>query len=172
MSEHSEATRSNPHRMKFFIGGVLFAAAVIVLVISATRQSAQFFLTVEELAASQESLAGENLRVSGAVIGESIEILPESGLLRFTIAHIPGEDDQIAARGGLEAVLHQAVEDPDAAHLAVIYEGAKPDMLRHEAQAILTGTLSEEGVFLAEELLLKCPTKYEEALPEQVEQNP
>jgi cytochrome c-type biogenesis protein CcmE len=31
----------------------------------------------------------------------------------------------------------------------------------------MTGKLGEDGVFTAGELLLKCPTKYEEALPEQ-----
>jgi cytochrome c-type biogenesis protein CcmE len=29
--------------------------------------------------------------------------------------------------------------------------------------------LGEDGVFYADELLLKCPTKYEEAVPEQIE---
>jgi len=169
MSKSSGASTFNPNRVKFFVGGVLFAAAVIVMIISATRQTAQFFLTVEEITSSQEDFIGENLRVSGAVIGDSIEVIPESGLLRFTIAHIPGEDEEIAARGGLEAVLHQAVQDPDIPHLDVAYEGAKPDMLQDEAQAILTGTMGDDGVFNAEELLLKCPTKYEEALPEQVE---
>ncbi len=42
-------------------------------------------------------------------------------------------------------------------------------MLKDEAQAILTGTLQNDGTFLVEELLLKCPSKYEEALPEQAE---
>lgn len=161
----------NSNRLKFIIGGLLLFVGVFFLIISATRKSAQFFLTVEELRASSADLVGENLRVSGAVLGESIQVSPEDGLLHFTIAHIPGEEDEIAARGGLEAVLHQAVNDQENPRLAVIYEGPKPDMLRDEAQAILTGTLDEEGVFIAEELLLKCPTKYEEALPEQVEYN-
>mgnify|MGYP003349956457 CR=1 FL=1 len=43
--------------------------------------------------------------------------------------------------------------------------------LRNEAQAIMTGKLGEDGVFYAEELLLKCPTKYEEAVPEQAATN-
>jgi cytochrome c-type biogenesis protein CcmE len=169
MSELSNLTPSNPNRVKFVIGGLLVVVAVIVMVISATRNSAQFFLTVAELKDSQEELVGKNLRVSGAVIGESIQVGSEDGTLYFTIAHIPGDEDEIAARGGLEAVLHQAVDALDNPHLAVSYAGAKPDMLRDEAQAILTGTLNEEGVFIAEELLLKCPTKYEEALPNQVE---
>ncbi|MFN2305178.1 MAG: cytochrome c maturation protein CcmE [Anaerolineales bacterium] len=33
----------------------------------------------------------------------------------------------------------------------------------------MTGTLSTGGVFEAEELLLKCPSKYEDAVPNQVE---
>jgi cytochrome c-type biogenesis protein CcmE len=50
----------------------------------------------------------------------------------------------------------------------VVYKGAPPDMLKEEAQAILTGSLQDDGSFLAEEILLKCPSKYEEVLPEQV----
>lgn len=169
MSSSPGSSHSNPNRLKFIIGGVLFVSAVIVMIVSATQQTAQFFLTVEELKASQNDLVGENLRVSGAVLGESIQVIPESSSLHFTIAHIPGDEDEIAAQGGLEAVLHQAVNDKDNPRIWVTYEGARPDMLRDEAQAILTGTLNEEGVFIAEELLLKCPTKYEEALPEQVE---
>ncbi len=169
MTDTSNTNHSNPNRVKFLLGGGLFFVAVILMIISATRQSAQFFMTVEELIAAQEDFVGENLRVSGAVLGESIHYGPENDTLYFTIAHIPGDEDEIAAKGGLEAVLHQAVQDPGNTHMVVSYQGAKPDMLRDEAQAILTGTLNEEGVFLAEELLLKCPTKYEEALPEQVE---
>ena len=44
-----------------------------------------------------------------------------------------------------------------------------PDLLRDEAQAIMTGQFSSDGVFHAEELLLKCPTKYEESVPDQTE---
>jgi cytochrome c-type biogenesis protein CcmE len=48
----------------------------------------------------------------------------------------------------------------------VIYNGAKPDLLKNEAQAILTGKITEDGVFQADELLLKCPTKYDDSLSE------
>jgi cytochrome c-type biogenesis protein CcmE len=59
------------------------------------------------------------------------------------------------------------VTDPSRARIKVVYVGPKPDLLRNEAQAIMTGRLGEDGVFYAEELLLKCPTRYEEAVPEQ-----
>jgi cytochrome c-type biogenesis protein CcmE len=64
-------------------------------------------------------------------------------------------------------VLHAAVNDPTQPRLKVVYNGVKPDLLKNEAQAIMTGKLGADGVFYAQELLLKCPTKYEEALPQQ-----
>jgi len=163
----SKAAKSN--RLKYIIGGGLFLIAVIFMIISATRATAEFFMTVRELKETKEDLTGQNLRVSGAVIGESITYDSASNELHFVIAHIPGKDDEIRAAGGLSIVLHQAVVDPDSPRLMVVYQGAPPDMLRDEAQAILTGTLDSKGLFLAEELLLKCPSKYEEAVPNQVE---
>ena len=61
------------------------------------------------------------------------------------------------------------VENPGAT-LQVIHNGPMPDLLQNEAQAIMTGRLDADGVFHADELLLKCPTKYEEAVPEQAEE--
>ncbi len=164
-SQPKPPARSN--RIKFIAGGVLLLAAVIFMVISATQATAQFFLTVAELQNTDRDLTGENLRVSGAVIGDSIIYDTGSGALHFTIANIPGDDKEIEARGGLEAVLHQAVVNPDEPRLNVVYHGAPPDMLKDEAQAIMTGTIQPDGTFLAEEILLKCPSKYEAVLPEQ-----
>jgi cytochrome c-type biogenesis protein CcmE len=67
----------------------------------------------------------------------------------------------------LAEVLHQAVMDPSRNKMTVQYVGVKPDLLRNEAQAIVTGKLDSNGVFQADELLLKCPTKYDDAVPEQ-----
>jgi cytochrome c-type biogenesis protein CcmE len=61
------------------------------------------------------------------------------------------------------------VVDTNRQRIEVVYIGVKPDLLRDEAQAIMTGKIDENGVFVADELLLKCPTKYEEAVPEQSE---
>jgi cytochrome c-type biogenesis protein CcmE len=108
-----------------------------------------------------------SLRVSGAVMGDSIEYDAQTLRLSFVVAHVPGDNAEIEAQGGLAEVLHQAVIDPNRSHLTVVYTGVKPDLLRDEAQAIMTGKLGEDGNFYAEELLLKCPTKYEEAVPEQ-----
>lgn len=155
------------NRAKFIVGGLLIIAAIAYLIFTSTRASAQYFLTVEELAARKSDVMGRDLRVSGAVLGDSIQYDPQTLTLKFTVAHVPGGNKEIEAQGGLAEVLHAATVDPNRAKLEVTYVGPKPDLLRHEAQAIMTGTLGEDGVFHAEELLLKCPTKYEEAVPEQ-----
>jgi len=155
-------------RVKFIVGGLLILAAVIYLIASSTQANAEYFMTVDELRAKGSSVIGRDLRVSGAVIGSTIQYDPQTLDLSFEVANVPGDNKEIDAQGGLAAVLHQAVIDPNRAHLKVIYNGPKPDLLRDEAQAIMTGHLGEDGIFHVDELLLKCPTKYEEAVPQQV----
>ena len=85
--------------------------------------------------------------------------------MSFTIANVPADLAEIEQAGGLAKALHEAVSNPSATRLQVVYVGPKPDLLRHEAQAIVTGKMGEDGVFYADELLLKCPTRYEEGSP-------
>ena len=154
-------------RMKFMIGGLLILAAVIYLIASSTQASAEYFMTIDELKAKGQGIVGKNLRVSGAVVGDTIQYDPQTLTLTFEVAHVPGDNNVVEAEGGLAAVLHAAVVDPGRARMKVTYIGPKPDLLKNEAQAIMTGQLGADGVFHADELLLKCPTKYEEAVPQQ-----
>jgi cytochrome c-type biogenesis protein CcmE len=154
--------------MKFILGGLLIIAAVVYLIFTATQASAQYFLTVDELNAKSSEMAGRDLRISGAVIGDSIQYDAQSLDLTFTVANIPGDQKVIDQQGGLAVVLKAAVADSSRQRLQVVYNGPKPDLLRNEAQAIMTGKMGSDGVFHANELLLKCPTKYEEAVPNQV----
>jgi cytochrome c-type biogenesis protein CcmE len=156
-------------RTKFILGGALILAAVVYLIVSSTQASAQYFLTIDELNAKGESVYGKNVRVSGAVLGETIAYDPQSLTLSFTVAHVTGDNREIEAQGGLAEVLYQATIDPNRSRIQVVYHGPKPDLLRNEAQAIMTGKMGEDGIFYADELLLKCPTRYEEALPGQTE---
>jgi len=152
---------------KFVIGGVLILGAVVFLIWTATAASAEYFLTIDELNAKRTEVVDKNLRVSGAVIGDSIQYDPQSLTLTFEVAHVPADNMVVKTEGGLAEALHQAVLDPGRARMKVVYVGVKPDLLRNEAQAIMTGHLEDDGVFYADELLLKCPTRYEEAVPEQ-----
>jgi cytochrome c-type biogenesis protein CcmE len=164
-------TLQKPGRTKFILGGLLILAAVVYLIASSTQASAEYFMTVDELNAKGSTVVGRNLRASGAVIGETIQYDPQTLDLRFTVANVPGDNKEIEAQGGLALVLYEAVNDPNRSRLQVIYNGPMPDLLRGEAQAIMTGQLGEDGIFYADELLLKCPTKYEPAVPSQASDN-
>ena len=158
-------------RIKFFFGGLLILAAVVYLIVSSTQASAQYFMTVDELTAKKVNLVDQNVRISGAVMGDTINYDSKTLTLSFTVANVSGDNSEIEKEGGLAVALHQAVIDPNRSKLKIVYVGVKPDLMRNEAQAIMTGHLSADGVFHADELLLKCPTKYEEAVPQQVKGN-
>ncbi len=155
-------------RTKFIVGGVLILAAVVYLIFSATKANAEYFMTVDELKAKGAGMAGQDVRISGAVVGDTIQYDANTLTLTFDVAQVPGDQKEVDAEGGLAAVLHAAVIDPNRARLQIIYNGPKPDLLKNEAQAIMTGHLDANGVFHADELLLKCPTKYQDAVPNQV----
>ena len=158
-------------RIKFVIGGLLILAAVVYLIASSTQASAQYFMTVDELNAKKDSIVDKNIRISGAVVGDTIGYDSSTLTLKFIVAHVSGDNSEIEKEGGLAVVLHQAVIDPTRSKLQVVYVGVKPDLMRNEAQAIMTGHLGADGIFYADELLLKCPTKYEEAVPQQAQGN-
>ena len=152
---------------KFVIGGIIILGAVVFLIWTATTSTSEYFLTIEELHAKGASIVDRNLRVSGAVIGDTIQYNAQNLTLTFEVAHVPADNAVIQTEGGLAEVLHEAVVDPSRDRITIRYVGPMPDLLRNEAQAIVTGHLGKDGVFYADELLLKCPTKYEQAVPEQ-----
>ena len=103
------------------------------------------------------------------LVGDSIRYDPETLTLSFTIVHMPADSQLVNDEGGLADALHAAVIDTSRNRLQVVYIGVRPDLLKDEAQAIVSGELREDGVFYANELLLRCPTRYEQALPGQVD---
>lgn len=122
-------------RLKFVIGGAIILLVLGWLIMGNIGGASAHYLTVEELFAQGPS--DRMVRVSGLVVGESIDWDPQQLLLRF----------EIADEGG---------------SLPVVYQGVRPDMFRDGAQAVVEGKYSSNGVFEASTLLLKCPSKYVE----------
>ncbi len=154
-------------RNKFLIGGLIILGATLYLIITAALAGAQFFYTVDELKARGSEAVGKPVRIAGAVLGDTIQYDAATLALTFTIVHTPADTQLINDNGGLAAALDAAVADTSRNRLDIVYIGVKPDLLKNAAEAILTGELGEDGVFHANELLLRCPTRYEEALPGQ-----
>jgi len=122
-------------RSKFIIGGAIIVLALGYLIVSSIGGSTAYYLTVEEVKA--QGPLERTVRVAGNVIGETIEWNAKELMLRFNIAD-------------------------DSGSLAVIYSGPRPDMLRDDAEAVVEGRYIEGESFEANNLLLKCPSKYEE----------
>ena len=122
-------------RLKYVIGGTIIILVLGWLVLSNIQEASAHYLTVEELLARGSS--DRMVRVSGLVVGETIDWDSQQLILSF----------EIADEGG---------------SLPVVYEGVRPDMFRDGAQAVVEGKYSSDGIFEASTLLLKCPSKYEE----------
>lgn len=150
-------------RLVFLTGGLLILGAIAYLVASGTLLGARFFISVEELLANPDYV-GQSVRITGSVVGETIfidESDPDNTVIQFTIAHVP-----VAALDNLAEALHVAANSPTVTRLDVYVTGQpKPELLQHEAQAILTGTLGSDGVFYATQLQFRCPSRFEESGP-------
>jgi cytochrome c-type biogenesis protein CcmE len=142
-----EKPKSN--RIKFIVGGLLMAAAIIFLIFNAMQGSTQLYVTVDEYYAQQDKLVGRDLRVSGWVIGDTIQ---------FT------QIDDTTSR--LEFEIVDDLNNPGQRLRIVAMNEPMPDLLQHEAQALVEGS-AEGSVFNANPggLFLKCPTRYEEVEP-------
>ncbi len=141
-------TKSKTNRLPFIIGGVLLLAAIGFLVVNAMSGSTQLYKTVDEFYSDQSRLVGRDLRVAGWVIGDSIQytqIDDHNSRLEFDIV-----DD---------------LNNPGQRLHVVALNEPKPDLLQDHAQALVEGRGDSNGVFMSNPggLMLKCPTRYEEA---------
>ena len=138
------------NRLKFVVGGGLLISAIVYLVITAMSGNTQLYKTVGEFYAEQDRLVGRDLRVAGFVVGDSIE---------YT------QIDATTSR--LEFDIVDDINNPGQRLHVVAMNEPKPDLLQHEAQALVEGTANENGEFISNPggLLLKCPTRYEELDP-------
>jgi cytochrome c-type biogenesis protein CcmE len=137
---------------KTLLGCALIVAAVAVVIIGGLAGGSQYFLTVSQLRAKSPEIQHQSVRVSGAVVGESIQFDAQALHLEFDI---------------VDSVEQIRSQPP----LRIVYDGPKPELLQPHAQAIVEGRWDGAGTFHADSLLLKCPTRYEEQFPEQVQGN-
>jgi cytochrome c-type biogenesis protein CcmE len=156
-----------PGRKTLTVAVLLIVTAVAVLIVTATRNTARYFLTIEEMQAMGGQAVGRDLTISGAVLGDTIVIDPTGPRVTFVIVQVPGDPQDVERAGGLAKVLDAAVQDPHAARVEVVYEDFRPDLLQHKAQPIIRGFLGDDGRFHADEVLLKCPSRYDEGIPDQ-----
>ncbi len=138
------AGKSASKKIKFIIGGVAVALAVVYLIYAGIASNSAYFLTIDELYAKGDSMLNRTVRVSGKVDATTINFNNRDLVLQFDVLSDSGE------------------------RLHVIFNGPKPDQMREGAEAILEGKYNGSQ-FTAQDLLLKCPSRYEEKGIEQVQ---
>jgi len=122
--------------LKFVVGGVLIAIAIIYLVYSGIQNTALYYLTVSEFKNRGDEAYGEAVRVNGQVLDGSIRWNSKEGALYFTII-----DEQNK--------------------LPIIHKGVAPDTFKGGAEVVVEGRYTPEDIFAADKIMAKCPSKYE-----------
>jgi cytochrome c-type biogenesis protein CcmE len=108
------------------------AACVGYLVYSATGKTAEYYQTISEAKAGSASAA--SVRVLGTV-QDDVQKLDGGQEVRFT-----------ASDGG--------------SAMLVDYRGTVPDIFKPGIQVVVEGRTGQDGVFHAQTLLAKCPSRF------------
>jgi cytochrome c-type biogenesis protein CcmE len=140
-------------KLRFVIGSALIVGAIAYLIITAIRNTSEYYLTVNEVAARQTELDGQSLRVAGRVKAGTIAWDPSSLTLKFAIVPIPEP-----ARDG--AVTPVVATDPASFNVTSVGE-PKPDMFAEGRDVIVEGKLLPSGEIAATQVLTSCPSKYQ-----------
>jgi cytochrome c-type biogenesis protein CcmE len=128
-------------KFKMSMGIVVIIAAIAYLMISGFSGNSGFQVSINDLVQKGSDYDNEYLLVEGKVLRETIQWNGEKIELRFSVT--------------------------DGVHeLPVVYYDVAPDNLDYEdgAEAILRGKYdSVSGVFVADKVETRCPSKYEAA---------
>ena len=121
---------------------LLIAATVLLIAFgyfsfNAFSSATAYYLTVDEVIAEGHQLADRPFRVKGRLVEGSFRREEAS-----TLAHFRIHDNGVA--------------------LNATYDGVLPDLFFNEhSEIVLHGQLEPEGLFIADRVLVKCPSKYE-----------
>ncbi len=130
----------NPNKkLKFIIGGVIIVLAIIYLGYGAIKNTGAYYIPLDELNQNPQAYVGKNIRVSGAIIQDSEDWDATNLMLKFKMSDQSGET------------------------ILVSFHGSRPSNFDEATEAIVEGSIQPDGTFKADNLLLKCPSRYEEA---------
>ena len=126
-------------RMRLIGVTAIIAISVVAIVVGVGAGDGSYSRNVSDVVGDGEAV-GVRVRVTGTVIPGSWD--KKSSPMRFDIR------DEGAT---------------DGPALAVVYNGGVPSTFGDEVTAIITGTITPDGVLESEDMITKCPSKYESA---------
>ena len=116
------------------MSGILVTALCVYLILVSAAGFVNPYISVSEVSADTPGFLGKHIQMIGKVVNGSIQV--QGGDATFQIA-----DENTA--------------------LNVIYAGATPQNFRENIDVVVIGSLISENIFNAQEILTKCPSKYE-----------
>lgn len=123
---------------RFLIAGAVIAIAAVTLVFVAMQGSAVYYVSVKQFKAQEAMLtsADKEVRVAGKVVPGTI------------------------SKDSMGTISFLATDKEDKAlSLKVSYAKLPPDTFKDDSEVVVTGHY-KNGVFVANEMLAKCPSKY------------
>ena len=124
-------------RMKFLIGGLVVVIVVVALIATSFSGSTSEYLTISEVRTLGPDQTQDS-RVAGKIVPNSVQWDTATIHLTFEI-------------------------EDETGRLPISYNGPKPDMIADAVEAVAIGRYDQANqVFTAGDLLMKCPSKYEE----------
>ncbi len=125
------------HRVWLLMASVVFVMVLGYLGFTAFQSASAYYLTVSELTAKGADAYDKNLRVNGTLVPTSIERDSGGTLMHFSLTD--GQDT-----------------------INAVHDGVVPDLFFNEhSEILLEGTYGPEGMFDAEAIIVKCPSKYQ-----------
>ena len=132
-------------KIRFLVAASVLTGAVAYLMYTGVRQTAVYYLTIDEFLPKKEALANEGIRVAGRVtLGSVTKKMTSSG-------------EELTFRLG-EFKTDGAPGDSVAVH----FVGITPDMFKADggSDVIIEGKY-RDGMIYAQSVLTSCPSKYE-----------
>ena len=149
-----EGASSRTNRIRLLVVGTVVVLALGYMIYAAFPANALYFLTVSEFMERAEVQDGQTVRVSGRLVEDSFQRQGNSTFSSFRLT------DKEAPTGNEALTGNEA--GAEAAQLRASYEGVLPDLFFNpHSEIILQGSYGADQVFQTQEILVKCPSKYQ-----------
>jgi len=106
--------RAANKKIKFIVGGLAIAAAVVYLIVTGIQSTAAYFLTVDELYAKGAAMENRTVRVAGKVDAETIDfnnrdLVTDPLVTRMVGLNLPTQTDTTDVEAELDALLTRLI---------------------------------------------------------------
>jgi cytochrome c-type biogenesis protein CcmE len=123
---------------KIISGLALAAVAFIIMMFSTMPTAGSMEITISDLEKNADKYDGDYIMTQGLLNKESVKWDADKLELTFEIYEAEGKG-----------------------RLQIFHKGVKPDNFTEDVIVLVEGFIKKDGVFEAEKVQTKCPTKYE-----------